>query len=241
MKKLNSAEELPDWFSIKKYQSLKEMSLFDLYDELEHRSYINYAKQYQPDNYRESFKQLISSPETDKKGTAVHSVVKLVHRMDYRSIDFLNRAMEHSGNKDLFRANRKWNERYSNGGKGFAGKGLGNEIYLKVSLDAKDSLILSSVKGAIRRARKEYEIPEPLSTAKIPTIVGKILSYRSIPYFDLKTWADIEGKKITNEAMARILFPENFNKSARDIQDYTARYANTMISREFLLSFGSVK
>ncbi|EKM6298152.1 DUF6387 family protein [Enterobacter cloacae] len=84
------------------------------------------------------------------------------------------------------------------------------EVVIKVNLASyTDDELLSEFKGLLKSWRSEVGMDEPESgnfRIGISTL-KKILLYKLIPFIDLLLWEKVHERKISNELIARILFP----------------------------------
>ena len=244
-------QELPEWFDIEKYKSVYSLSHAKLYCELTRRVFLLqvYQHSYELEGdegsrqfIEDEIKEIFNSPITDRVLPNYEFSRGLVEEPGLNWLFFVNQRIQKALGKelkDLLLSNQ-----------GDDCKTIQETLYdhdagrvhvqnvtpFLVDVRAKDSEIIESFKVALAAHRAKYKAPQAIETEKIETCLSKIKSNRVIPFLDLFLWQKLNNRKLSNAVLARALFPDDWNKSDRDIRDYTAKYASKAIDSGFLSS-----
>lgn len=123
----------------------------------------------------------------------------------------------------------------------YLSENFGGEVVIKFNLEEySDDELVTEFKELIKYWRNEAGIDEPdrignrvgLSTLK------KLITYKVIPFVDLLIWESANNKKISNEMLARILFPltnlDSEIMSGVQIKDTIRPFVEKILHGDFL-------
>lgn len=118
----------------------------------------------------------------------------------------------------------------------------GNELYLKVLVSLDDETIITAVLDAVRRHRRKLDtvladLPRGLRGESVELrnrpVDGRDFNnwylYRVLPYYDLVTWSNYAGVKLTLADAHTMLWRDGFG-NAETIRKTTKKYVATTIS-----------
>lgn len=111
------------------------------------------------------------------------------------------------------------------------------EIFTAIDIHSfTDNEILNDLKHLLQKWRKETNQPEPKRITGIgPSDFKSLIDYKVIPMFDLLIWGQTNKKKITDEMLSRILFPDFINEECtsemirKTRKPFAMKYTNKLI------------
>lgn len=223
-----SKSKVPDWFVLKKYDELNDLSTpafhFQLHQRLQLQTWAESDSEITKDQIQTFLEKapILELPlantfdqQTTNADRYQRSLVKDLSPM---------RAM------DLARRIKPWADEHPND---TVRELLARDEHkfpevIEINLDARKSEVMDALKSWVD---EHYEKREGLGDT-LSTIRDKIIFYNSIPYIDLKLWASINKTKITDKKMSVLL-----DRDLEHIQDQTKTYAKTALSPSFINSF----
>ena len=237
---IKSLKSLPAWFDIERYEALNDLDEAHLLKELFWRNYTALFQRLNVEPDAESFFSSITNSPIDLEREIIDSHHPLVTELSLRDLDELAGRISF------------WNEHITTGEPADSDSlesihpfvydsydHVDAEFpysYFRVALGGKKAEVLKEFEKAFDKVVEKHRIDNSLETERIETTFSKIVSYKSIPYLDLKLWEKFENCKISNSLMARVLYPKNENRGEDDIRKYTKKYADKGISLVFLES-----
>jgi hypothetical protein len=126
----------------------------------------------------------------------------------------------------------------------------GSKWFLNIDVNHDDKAISEGVLGAVRRRRKEIDrVEENLDNYDMDTVeaifgqwpmprinnpfddraFANWYIYGVLPYWDLKTWSELAGVKLTLEEASLKIWPDGFG-NADTIRKTTKKYVNSVIT-----------
>ncbi len=110
----------------------------------------------------------------------------------------------------------------------------GNGVYLNISLDAPDAVLMREFSTLLKLYRKKLGFDQ-FSKEPTQATLRKLHDYRILPYLDLLIWSEREGIKIQSRILAIALFPYG-EKGEYQINHNIKQLAETAIDDQFLLA-----
>ena len=205
------------WFDLKKYDELNKLDLLGWHCQLIDRMY-----EY---NKSKLIKRIKETPIFSTDGHERYFGWKYSSRYSFntssvestKAFDFLSYA-NHDNLKDVSMCHRVYTDEamaivdtpINLLGKDRGMDNLGFDSFVTVDLTASDEQIMSDFKHWLTEYRKSTGYKSSKKDFTDNDLLYWV-KYRVLPYIDLTLIAEFEGKKITQEKVARLIFPDEYD------------------------------
>lgn len=237
MPRAEIVEALSEWFDVSRYDLLKDLTLEQIYGELERRIFAYKARQQWETAGEENQMLAIYHDAMIRSGKVIHETKWVsdshmlahsyaVRPMTRTSLFNYGRAMyrlENDTPKDDVSVSSECISEYLKQG----GLNPSNKMLIEIDLEEASSEDLAEhLKVLITQWQKHLKAPKP---AKRDFRFGhktfqRILDYKVIPLMDLIAWEQLNNQKIPHHILAGILHPD-YSRGSEHIKDTDYPYA----------------
>ncbi|GHA07659.1 DUF6387 family protein [Oceanisphaera arctica] len=223
-KRINKPEQLPEWFNLERYEALLSLSVADFIMQMDFRVWAK-----DPETIKENLIHIADNAlapvafEGDsgewKDGVCdltVGNYASPLSNFHLCLYDAAARKKGAYGEKAEQSASRQFVIEGITLDKAQAFKSVPRPMVdrLPVSLnleDATDEQIVDELRNLLPLWRKQTNTPEPKPERERAgfSILTRLVEYQAISMMDLMLWEQAEDVRITNELMARVLFPDH--------------------------------
>lgn len=231
-KRINKPEQLPEWFNLERYEALLSLSVRDFVCQLERRMIIpgpHRLAKWIIDELSQGVKITCLDELSRRNGKkedrlyeennlAEKSAVKPLTNIQLAEYDRRARFMGVYGEYAPKGSGRYMEYDGIIYDRERACKSVDLEpddttilpVLIGLS-EATDDEIISSFKALLPLWRKQLNAPEPPPGRERAglSILTRLVEYQAIPMMDLILWEAFEGARVTNDLMARVLFPDH--------------------------------
>ena len=98
-------------------------------------------------------------------------------------------------------------------------------VFLDISLTrATDKEILNQIEQLLPIWRESLNMPSPPKLGDTPSIIGKVIPYKIIPYLDLKIWIATTTQKLTYPNLVELLYPNDDTRSVDNFKQVVVEH-----------------
>ncbi|TDW61217.1 DUF6387 family protein [Oceanimonas baumannii] len=253
IKRINVAEQLPEWFKLERYEALLSLNVFDFIMQIDFRAEA-YDERFVEDDLNKIAEKIIVPVHMKGPGDywysgrcdmATSGAVASLNNFDLCVLDAVARKKGIYGmtdGQDVSDLDR-FDRGVPNKQQAFkaARHPLPGRLPVMLKLNEKsDDEILADLAALLPLWRAETKTPEPALNPEegffeLPTlhvglsVLKRAVEYKAIPMIDLMLWELVENVRITDELMAEVLFPDH-SRGGQHIAQTLRPFAKDLVS-----------